>query len=148
MHSAGILRLLFGLSCGLAAYLDSRKRMGSPRWGWVVGCFFLFYVFLAMAGYAPYPDGSVTGFDVGQFMGAWLLAFLVYRLGTRKARARERAQGEAQPPAGRPILWKIVAIIVVAWIAVYLVTAAANRFFRSMPRPGPSFPVSAPRGRR
>jgi hypothetical protein len=83
-----ILVLLFAVSLPIAILLESKKRLGRPRWGWAL---FSGFSLLAVFGQinrellaAGASDPASLGYVFGGLTAAWVGLFMFYRARTRK----------------------------------------------------------------
>lgn len=88
-----IVILLIVLSLPAAILIDSKKRLGKPRWGWAIIAGFIFMSALGQIARDMQATGDSGSFGVaslvGGFAGAWAGFFTLYRILTRKAVVRK-----------------------------------------------------------
>lgn len=98
---AMIVTILMSATISLIIYLDSRKRLGKPKWGWIIGVFIILFLFFGARvkdAFTPLYTPDYLGIGRGQlifeaitsligtFLGTLAIFFLLYRIFTRKAR--------------------------------------------------------------
>jgi hypothetical protein len=91
-----IVILLIVLSLPAAILIDSKKRLGKPRWGWAIISGFVFMSALGQIARDMQATGGSASFGiaglVGGLAGAWLGFFTLYRVLTRKKAAQTKEE--------------------------------------------------------